>query len=236
MVVKMLKYFLVLISLSLTLYSQPKLEIVGGDTKNWGKVTPKQSPLKYNMVIKNAGNEVLKISRLKPTCGCTTAPLNKSELKPGETTTVEVSLSIQGNSGKMHKQIAIESNDPTKQYFNYMLIAEVVLPLTVSPTNYLPFKDLQVGVESDAKLKIKNTSEGNITLSDFQTNLPELKLNLVKNVVLKPGQEIDLIAKVKPTRSGNLNARISIKTTNNEIPELVINGFGQVQPSPFFNN
>jgi hypothetical protein len=227
---------LLVIGFNVAAYSQPKLEIVGGDTKEWGKVTPKQSPLKYDMVLKNVGNQPLKITRVKPMCGCTTAPLKKDELKPGESTTVDVSLSIQGNSGKMHKQIGIETNDPTRPYINFMLIAEVVLPLTVSPTTYLPFKDLQVGAESVSQLKIKNTSDGNIVLSKFETNMPEIKLNLNKEMTLKPGQEIDLVAKVKPSKSGNLSARISIKTSNNEIPELIINGFGTVQPSPFFNN
>ncbi|MDT3739599.1 MAG: DUF1573 domain-containing protein [Candidatus Kapabacteria bacterium] len=225
-----------LIILPFGLQAQPKLELVGGDTKNWGRVTLKQSPLKFNLVLKNSGNQELKITRLKPTCGCTTAPLKTNELKPGESTTVEVSLSIQGNSGKLHKQIAIETNDPAKPYVNYMLMAEVVLPLTVSPTTYLPFSNLQVGVESQAKLKIKNTSEGSITLTEIKTNLPELKVNLKNDLLLKPGQEVELIAKIKPGKSGNLSARVSIKTNNVEIPELVINGFGKVEPSPFFNN
>jgi P pilus assembly chaperone PapD len=222
--------------LPFSLFAQPKLQIVGGDTKDWGKVTLKQSPLKYDLVLKNTGNQKLKISRLKATCGCTTAPLKKDELNPGESTTVEVSLSIQGNSGKMHKQISIETNDPERPFINYMLIAEVVLPLTVSPTTYLPFNNLQVGVNSESKLKIKNTSSNNITLTDVKTNIPELSVNLKNNMVLKPGQEVDLVAKLRPSKSGNVSARISIKTNNQEIPELVINGFGKVEPSPFFNN
>ncbi|MDX9791430.1 MAG: DUF1573 domain-containing protein [Candidatus Kapaibacterium sp.] len=232
------KTFVLLIFLSLvyTAVAKPKLEIVGGNTKDWGKVTLKQSPLKHKLTLKNSGSEILKINRLKPTCGCTTAPLNKSELKPGESTTVDVSMSITGVSGKMHKQIAIETNDPKSPYINYMLIADVVLPLTVSPTTYLPFGNLQVGVETKSKLKIKNTSESNITLSEVKTNMPEIKVNLNGNKMLKPGQEIEMIASVKPSKSGNLSARISIKTSSNEIPELVINGFGKVEPSPFFNN
>lgn len=226
----------IFLAMSIISYSQPKIDIVGGDSKDWGKVTLNQSPLKHNMVIKNVGNDVLKIARLKPTCGCTTAPLKTNELKPGESTTVEVLLSIQGNSGKMHKQIAVESNDPVRPYFNYMLAAEVVLPLTVSPTSYLPFNNLQVGVESKATLKIKNTSSSVINLTDIKTNIPELKVNLKNNQTLKPGQEVELVASVRPSKSGNLQARVSIKTNSKEIPELVINGFGKVEPSPFFNN
>jgi hypothetical protein len=73
-------------------------------------------------------------------------------------------------------------------------------------------------------------------LTEIKTNLPELKVNLKNDLLLKPGQEVELIAKIKPGKSGNLSARVSIKTNNVEIPELVINGFGKVEPSPFFNN
>jgi P pilus assembly chaperone PapD len=235
----MLKSIIIVLSfviLPVFLSAQPKMEIIGGETKDWGRVTLKQSPVKHKLVIKNVGNQQLKIVRVKPTCGCTTAPVNKDELKPGESTTIDVSMSVQGVSGKMHKQIGIETNDPERPYVNFMLMADVVMPLTVSPTTYLPFKDLQVGVETQAKLKIKNTSEGNITLSEIKTNIPELKVNLKSNQVLKPGQEVELVASIKPSKSGNLSARINIKTNSSEIPELVINGFGKVEPSPFFNN
>ena len=237
--IEMFKSIIIVLSfiiLPVYLYAQPKMEIIGGESKDWGKVTIKQSPVKHKLVLKNVGNELLKITKVKPTCGCTTAPLNKDELKPGESTTVEISMSVQGVSGKMHKQIGIECNDPNRPYVNFMLMADVVMPLTVSPTTYLPFKDLQVGVETQAKLKIKNTSEGNITLTEIKTNIPELKVNLKRNQVLKPGQEVELVASVKPIKSGNLSAKINIKTNSDEIPELIINGFGKIEPSPFFNN
>ena len=34
-------------------YAQPKLTIIGGDTHDWGKVKPKDDPLKATIKIKN---------------------------------------------------------------------------------------------------------------------------------------------------------------------------------------
>lgn len=58
-------------------FAQPKISIQGGDTQDWGKVKPKDSPLKASIKITNEGSEELKISDVRPGCGCTTAPLDK---------------------------------------------------------------------------------------------------------------------------------------------------------------
>ncbi|MBI3259067.1 MAG: DUF1573 domain-containing protein, partial [Ignavibacteriae bacterium] len=93
--------------------AQPKIEIVGGDTHDWGKVKAKDSPLKAVVKLKNVGSELLKITEVHPGCGCTkTAELDKKELKPGEIATTEISLNLGTSSGQLTKTVAITSNDP----------------------------------------------------------------------------------------------------------------------------
>src|SRR5437667_12794840 len=61
-----------------------KIEIVGGDTYNWGNVQPGE--LKATIQVKNTGQGDLKITDVHPGCGCTvTSPIDKNPLKPGET-------------------------------------------------------------------------------------------------------------------------------------------------------
>ena len=42
--------------------AQPKLEIVGGTTYNWGNISPKTSPLETAIKIVNLGNEELHVT------------------------------------------------------------------------------------------------------------------------------------------------------------------------------
>src|SRR3989339_284691 len=93
--------------------AQPKIEIIGGDTYNWGQVKENQNPLKAKVQIKNAGTEKLIINEVKPTCGCTTAPLDKSELSAGEIATLDISLRISGHGNDISKSVKINSNDKT---------------------------------------------------------------------------------------------------------------------------
>src|SRR5687768_6438622 len=49
--------------------AQGKVEVVGGDRYDWGRVAP--GNLTATIVVRNAGTGVLNISRVQPGCGCT---------------------------------------------------------------------------------------------------------------------------------------------------------------------
>lgn len=217
------------------LLAQPKLEIVGGDTYDWGKVGPKDDPLKAKITLKNSGTEVLKIERVQPGCGCTTAPLDKTELKPGETATMDVSLRIGGATGPITKSVAIYSNDPSAPTKMLWLKAEVVRPLAFIPAQYFVFTDMRVGQEAKATLTLKNMSQQEVKLYDIETT-PGLTLNLKNNTVLKPGQQVELIARVVPQQKGYYSAMVRMKTSHPEYPTLEIPVYGNVleASSPVF--
>ncbi len=226
----------VFIAFTSVMFAQPKLEIVGGTTKNWGKVSPKDSPLKASIVIKNTGTDPLMISKLKPSCGCTTAPLKKSELKPGESTDVDVTFNVSSNTGPVKKTITIETNDPKNAHINYLLEAEVVRPLTILPSSYMTFSTMQVGMEGTAQVKVKNTSNENITIMDPITEPIDMKVNLKGKKNLKPGEEYDMIVKLTPKKAGPVNTKLSFKTSSVDFPVVEIFGYGRVAESPIFNN
>lgn len=233
---KIYSLLFVIIVASVSLFAQPKLEITGGFSKNWGTVTPKDSPLKTSIIIKNTGTDLLLISKMKPACGCTTAPLKKSELKPGESTDVEITFNVASNSGPVKKTIAIETNDPKNSSINYLLEANVVRPITLLPSSYMNFSPMQVGMEGQAKVTVKNTSNEKITIMDPQTEPKDMKVNLTGKKVLKPGESYDLTVKVTPKKAGPLNTKVSFKTNSPDAPIIEIFGYGRVAESPIFNN
>lgn len=221
---------------STLIFAQPKLEIVGGDTYNWGTVKPTDNPLKAKVKIKNTGTEPLKISEVKPGCGCTTAPLDKSELQPGEEATLDITLRIGGAGNEVTKSIRISSNDPKDPNKYLFLKATVYHPISLSPTQYLTFNEMTVGKESTAKLTMKNNTNHEVKLSNVEFTPADLSLNLPKERILKPGETFELIAKVIPQKKGYFNCSVKIKTTDPDIKELVIPGYGNVKESPIFNN
>lgn len=219
---------------SVAALAQPKLEIVGGDTYDWGDVKPKDNPLKAKVMIKNAGDELLKIEKVKPTCGCTTAPLSKDELSPGETAELDITLRIGSRPGSLSKSIRIMSNDSENETKYLRLKANVVYPLVTKPT-YVKFDDLQVGQESMQTISLENKSPKPITITDVVTD-DNTTVNIQSGKKLMPGEQFTVIVRVTPTREGNMSVNIKLKTDCQDMDELTLKGFGKVDPSPVFEN
>ena len=216
--------------------AQPKLEIVGGDTYDWGEVKTYESPLKADVTLKNSGDAQLKIEQVKPTCGCTTAPLDKDELKPGESTVMHITLNLGKSTGQVSKGITIRSNDPEKSTRTLRLRANVINPIDVYPKQYITFKNMQIGRETSVELKLVNKSDKNVTISDFNVTPSDMVINLNGSITLKPNEEVPLIVKATPHKKGYYSCKVKFKTTHPEIPEISIPGYGNVQESPIFNN
>ncbi|MCX7880642.1 MAG: DUF1573 domain-containing protein [Ignavibacteria bacterium] len=235
----MKKYYLALCFFTLIpffLFAQPRIEIVGGDTYDWGTVKPNQDPLRAKVKIKNVGNEVLKILEVKPGCGCTTAPLDKTELQPGEEATLDVTLRIAGFSNEVTKSVRIASNDPDNPNKYLFLKTKIYHPILVQPTAYFTFTQMTVGKESVASVTLKNNTNENITFSDIQFEPENLSINLPRTLTLKAGETFQITAKIVPDKKGYFNCFVRMKTSHPDMKELVIPGYGQVQESPLFNN
>jgi hypothetical protein len=201
-----------------------------------GQSISEREPLKGKLKIKNTGDKQLVIQNVKPTCGCTTAPLKKDKLNPGESTEVDVTLNIGNNSGPVRKSIKIYSNDPKSPLIHYALAAEVVRPIEIKPQSFMSFQDMQIAKESSSSLTLENTSDKDIVIENIELKPENLMLNIKKGQVLKAGQSLELIVKVRPQKAGRFTARIMLTTSHPDYRELRINGFGNVMPSPLFNS
>ncbi|MCX6146180.1 MAG: DUF1573 domain-containing protein [Candidatus Kapabacteria bacterium] len=234
-----------LIALAILLFAfkinaQPKLEFIEegnfkGDRYNWGKVKEKESPLKANIRIKNTGNQLLDITKVKPGCGCTTAPLDKDKLQPGEVATIKVELRVTGHPGPVAKSITVSSNDLSNPERNIFLEADLVKPILNDP-QYLTFQaDMKVGIEAESKVKITNASPKSVTLSDFVVK-PETGIcNMTGKKVLAPNESIEVSVKYTPTKAGYISLSLELKTDDADQPSIYVAGYGNAVESPLFN-
>ncbi len=83
--------------------------------------------------IKNEGDLTLEIARVRPSCGCTVARISRQEVPPGETTEITTEFSLKGRSGRQHKNIRVENNDPANQNFMLYLEGNIITELTIEP-------------------------------------------------------------------------------------------------------
>lgn len=209
-------------------YAQPSLEVIGGNTYEFPFAYMYENPLLAKVQLKNKGDRLLRVEYIKPSCSCTSAPLEKSTLEPGETMVMNVSINMKGFTGKVSKTVEIKTNDPEEPITVLTFLFEVKQPLELTPRGFFAFSKLKIDSLSKSKLKMKNTSEQKFVISDFEIKPEDVKFNLKGKKVLKPGQEIELEISATPKKEGPYSCSVQMKTTNPEVPELIIYGSGRV--------
>ncbi len=78
---------------------------------NFGKVKV-GTKVKYSFVFTNKGKKTLIIRKTKASCGCTATKPAKTELKKGESSSIDIIFNTAGRKGKQHKAITVITNDP----------------------------------------------------------------------------------------------------------------------------
>jgi hypothetical protein len=76
------------------------------------KSVPTGMEIKGKLVLKNKGDELLKILGVSSTCGCTTLKLKERKIKPGLEVDLDFVVDTRGKLGMVEKTITIHSNDP----------------------------------------------------------------------------------------------------------------------------
>jgi hypothetical protein len=205
--------------------AQGKVEVQGGDTYDWGTVSPGQ--LKTTIVVKNVGSDVLNISRVQPSCGCTSSPIDKNVLQPGETGSINVTLNANGN-GPIHKSLTIYSDAPGDTAHMIQLAANIRAKIVYEPSNYFLINEGTVKKASLSTLTIVNQDDKPLTIypPEFVKGNVKMKFPMKKKVVIKPGARYELKAEVTPSTVGPINGEVKVKTSSVETPEITFNVWG----------
>lgn len=208
----------------LVAFSQPKIEIVGGNVYDWGQVKIFESPLKTLVKIKNTGNQPLRIFEVKPQCGCTTAPLDKNILEPGEVATLDINLDLKGNLGPVSKDINIMTNDPVNKNVKLVLRADAVTSLDKNP-KFFAFNTVKPGTKSEAKITLINYSENDIVIKKIIKSHEDMKLSINTEDVIKAKSSKEVTAFYTPTTVGTHSLSVTLMTNDIDVPRLNISAW-----------
>jgi len=202
--------------------AQGKIEIVGGDTYNWGTVAP--GKLKTVVEVKNVGMGDLSITQVRPSCGCTAAPIDKNLLKPGETGKISITLDVVSRTGPIEKTITITSSDSTSPIRVLKLVADVKRSLVFTPSAAtLVVNEGKLNAESPATtVRLANASDAPFTVYPPELTKGKLKVrfDMTEPKELKPGEELEVKAYVTPLDKESIYGTVTMKTTNKEYPSV----------------
>ncbi len=233
-IVSAVAVFCIIMQASPESVAQTRLQVVGGDTVNWGNVSP--GTLKRDISIRNVGVDTLHITEVVPGCGCTTAPLGKKVLGPGESTIIPISLNVVGHTGEQRKYIRVVSDDPVTPEKRLTLLAFVEQDLS-SPQPYFPFmRDGIIGEEQSTAVAVVNVGREPVVIQPPVvipgSTTMKVRFSPAEPRTLKPGDTLDVTAHVTPLASGPLSAQIILRSNGKNTPELRFHLFCTVPKSP----
>ena len=80
----------------------------------------------HTFMIKNTGDEVLEISGVSASCGCTATELATTSIEPGESVALDVLVNTTGFGGTISKSITVYSNDPESPLLSLRVMGQVL--------------------------------------------------------------------------------------------------------------
>ncbi len=172
--------------------------------------------------ITNAGDDVLKIIKIRKTCGCSEAKVDKTELKPGETAKLKAVIKADSIYGPFSKNIYIESNDPKQRFLSITLSGHAVPIAKIKPKNKIYAGSLKVGQKWTQAFLVEPT-QNNVEFDQPVVKGFPAHVTLTK----QPNGKLRLVAEVLPQKTGALKCKISlpIKSPLNWKPlEIIIAG------------
>lgn len=234
----MRKLFILLIvcsSISVAQLLNPKL-VLQQNEYDFGDII-KGEKVTHVFVLSNSGGGLLKISSVRPSCGCTAAMPEKNELGPGESTNLTVTFNSSGRNGKQKKLIRIETNDPDNPQQIITIKGNVVLEgeikeatplLNFSETQY-DFGKIAEGKVVEHTFKFQNNGKAVLKISDIKTSCG-CTAALVSNEKIEPGEEGTLKVELDTkNRKGKMSRTITITSNDPKEPKKVLTVYVDIQ-------
>lgn len=73
---------------------------------------PTGDPVPYSYTFRNTGKSDLIIRKVHASCGCTATTPEKTTIKPGESSKIDINFDTKGRTGQQFKSITVITNDP----------------------------------------------------------------------------------------------------------------------------
>jgi hypothetical protein len=184
--------------------------------------------VKHDFVFTNTGDQVLEVSGVRTSCGCTTAGQWDKQVEPGHTGKIPIQFNSGGYGGQVHKTVYVTCNDSNQPSVTLNLQGTVWKLFNVIPA-YAVF-NLQPEAQSNQTqvLKIVNNGDLPVAVSDPTCGSPAFQLEF-KTVQVGKVFELRVTALVSKI-SQSLSAPITLKTSSPKMPQISLSAFAMMQP------
>lgn len=190
----------------------------------------------HTFVLSNNGGDLLKITNVQASCGCTAAAPEKNELGPGESTNLTVKFNSAGRLGKQTKTVKIFSNDPQSPEMMVTIRCNILKPTDASagnPVIYLTetqhdFGKVNEGDKVNYTFKFVNKGSSNLVIKDVKTSCG-CTAALLSQDNIAPGQEGTLKVELDTkNRSGKMSRTVTINSNDPNDPAKILTIYADI--------
>jgi hypothetical protein len=160
---------------------------------------PKAGKVVHTYLVKSVGEDTLIIAKVRTTCGCTSAPLSRDTLAPGETARLDVVFDpAKVMVGETTKRLHVVCNDPNNPLAEIRFRAKIgdgSSLVRITPA-FVDFDTVLAGTRTSRTLIIENTSGEKLSLTRVEGPGDGVDLDL-RNQTLQPGQSVQAVLQLR---------------------------------------
>ncbi len=177
--------------------TSPRL-LVSGPVHDFGHIECGKI-VEHTYVLKNVGLTPLRISHVKPDCGCAVAALASKEIAPGGQTKLKVTLNLSLQKGKQNRTFLVQSNDPAKPSMPLQLVGVATSRVQFS-SDRVEMKVTAVDKPATSTLDVRATDGLTVNVHNTRTSGDNVQ---VAYDVVEPGKHLRVHVTVKPPFTAN---------------------------------
>ena len=179
-------------------------------------------PLTVNVAefkFTNTGDEILKITKTKATCGCTVPELKKKEYAPGESGVIKVTYKAKNRAMKDTQTVTVYSNDKQNPKIALTVKAQIILKVVAEP-EILKLELWQENANCP-KITLKSKDGKPFSIKEFSATGSAMTINFDPNAV---GTEFVFEPVVDASKLENVpQAKASFTLTHPECKQITLN-------------
>ncbi len=130
--------------------------------------------------IKNTGDETLKISQVKTSCGCTVAKDWPKTLAPGNAGVIKVSFNSGSRQGRNEKSIAVHSNDPERPLVQLKIRGDIKKIIDILPSHIISFGTVTIGEGAERTFEAIPLEGAKMAIKGMEYNREKLDIHYEK--------------------------------------------------------
>jgi hypothetical protein len=173
----------------------------------------------YSFRFRNAGDEILQISNVRSSCGCTAAMLSSSRIAPGDTGELQATFDSTQFSGAVTKTISLDSNDPQQPELNFSLYGQIKTELALTPER-VRWGKVAAETPQTSVITVANQGQTDVTLQKPRSTSPDLSIELDSYQLPAGGQVQLTVTGTLPAGKTRIGGYIIIPTDHPRATQL----------------